>query len=843
MRHYKSTLFAVISFTFILLNINVYGQDGRIELDKGWTFREQGSSKWYPAQVPGCVQTDLLRNNLIPEPFFRDNESQIQWVSDTGWVYTKTFDVPESFFETRNADLVCEGLDTYANVYLNDSLVVTSDNMFKTYYARIKHLLVIGQNRLVIEFPSITSRNKELYSKFQFKLPGDERSVSRKAAYQYGWDFGPKVITMGIWKPIYIHYYTYINVLGVRFIQKSLTDSIARMSAVFTVTSALADSALFKITVENGVVFSQNRIVKKGVNVVRVDFDIPSPKRWWPNGMGDPNLYNLGYEVWFAGRKEGEGSQKIGLRTVDLVVRMDSIGKTFFFRVNGKPVFAKGANYVPMDIIPTRITDSSYTALIGQVKQANMNMLRVWGGGIYAPDKFYELCDENGIMIWQDFMFACAMVPGSLDFKNSVRDESIQAIVRLRQHPSIVIWCGNNEIDEGWKNWGWQKQYGYSPEDSLQVYKYYKTIFHEMLPYNVAIFDTLRPYVTSSPKNGWGKPESLTEGDSHYWGVWWGKEPFSAYEKKVGRFMSEYGFQSFPDPKTIKSFTWPQDRVLGSPVMKAHQKHPVGYETIDEYMKRDFRDPRNFDMYGYVSQVLQAEGVGMAIAAHRKAKPECMGSLFWQLNDCWPGVSWSAIDYFGRPKALYFESKRLFSTYMVKAYRDPYGIRIFGMTDGLLPKPVKVHCSLYDLSGSLLWKREYNGILNPRMTEVLWTIPADTLLAGRDSTSLLMLTEITDKTGVLNSDVMKFVPFKEMNLQKPVISRLVEPSDTGFTITLSTDKPALFVNLSYDGEGEFSDNYFNLFPGHPRVVTFTTKSKSPKFGEMLKVISLVDSYQ
>jgi beta-mannosidase len=842
MRHYNSTLFAVISITFLLLNLRVTGQEGRIDLNNGWTFREQGSAKWYPAQVPGCVQTDLIRNNIIPEPFFRDNESQIQWVSDTGWVYTKTFDLPESFFAYRNVDLVCEGLDTYANVYLNDSLVMTSDNMFKAYYGRVKHLLVIGQNRLRIEFPSITARNKELYSKFQFKLPGDERTVSRKAAYQYGWDFAPKVITMGIWKPVYLHYYTYINVLGVRFIQKSLSDSVAKMSAVFTLTSALADSALFKISNGNEIVFSENRIVKKGVNVVRVDFDIRNPKRWWPNGMGAQNLYDLGYQVWFAARKEGEGSQKIGLRTVELVQREDSIGKTFFFKVNGRAVFSKGANYVPMDVFPARITDSSYISLITQVKDANMNMLRVWGGGVYPSDKFYELCDENGIMVWQDFMFACAMVPGSSDFKNTVRDEVIQTIVRLRQHPSLVLWCGNNEIDEGWKNWGWQKQYGYSPEDSNQVYRYYKNIFHDMIPYNVDIFDTLRPYITSSPKLGWGRQESVNQADMHYWGVWWGKEPFENYEKKVGRFMSEYGFQSFPDYRTIKSFTWPMDRVQGSPIMKAHQKHPVGYETIDEYMQRDFRTPKNMEMYGYVSQVLQAEGIGMAIAAHRRDKPRCMGSLFWQLNDCWPGVTWSAIDYYGRPKALYYEAKRLFSMYMVKAYRYPHGVIVYGMSDGPLPKPVKSHFSLYDLSGNLLWKREFNSILNPAASEVQWRIPADTLLAGRDSTSLVLLTEITDKNGVVASDVMKFVPFKEMNLQKPVIGRVVESSDDGYTITLSTDKPAFFVHLSYDGPGEFSDNDFDLMPGHSKTVTFKSKINLPKFGEMMKIISLVDSY-
>ncbi|NQV03312.1 MAG: glycoside hydrolase family 2 protein, partial [Bacteroidia bacterium] len=571
-----------------------------IPLDGVWQLRQQGSTKIYNAEVPGVVHLDLQRNKVIPDPFYANYEEKLQWISDTGWVYEKYFELDRDFFANRHIQLVCEGLDTYAKVYINDSLVITADNMFKSWYVNAKRHLRIGYNRIKVEFPSITKLNQVFYDKLPYKLPGDERVVSRKAAYQFGWDWGPRYVTMGIWRPIYIKFWKYVNVLGVNFIQKSLTDSLATMAASFVVNSTLTDTADFKLMFDSTVFFEGRELINKGINVIRIDFDMTNPKRWWPNGMGAPTRYTLGYQVWFAGRKEAEGHQKIGLRTVELVREPDSIGKSFYLKINDVPVFIRGANYIPMDNFPSRVTDSMYTALIKDVDAANMNMLRVWGGGIYENDIFYDLCDEKGIMVWQDFMFANAMYPEDDQFFKSVSDELIQNIVRLRRHPSIVLWCGNNEIEEGWYNWGWVKDYGYSKQDSSRIYRNYRKIFHEFIPYALLRHDTLRPYITTSPMHGWGRKESLTEGDLHYWGVWWGKEPFEAYDNKVGRFVSEYGFQGFPDYSTIEKFTRVSDRQLGSNVMKAHQKHPVGYETIDEYMNRDYKVPTDFEMYGYV---------------------------------------------------------------------------------------------------------------------------------------------------------------------------------------------------------------------------------------------------
>jgi len=834
-------LTALITFTCILF-LQAQDKAGRFSLDGIWQLRKQGSNKIYNARVPGVVHLDLLRNRVIADPFYATYEDKLQWISDTGWVYEKYFELDRNFFAHRHMQLACEGLDTYANVYINDSLVLTADNMFKNWYANIKRFLYLGYNKIRIEFPSITRINKEKYSQLPYRLPGDEKVVSRKAAYQYGWDWGPRFITMGIWKPIYIKYWGYIDVLGVNYIQKSLTDSLAKMSASIILNSTLSDTAEFKLMFDSTVFYSGRQLVNKGINAIRIDFDMTNPKRWWPNGMGAPTLYNLGYQVWFAGRLEAEGHRKIGLRTVELVQKRDSIGRSFYLKVNGTPAFIRGANYIPMDNFPSRVTDSMYRELITDVDAANMNMLRVWGGGIYEKDVFYDLCDEKGIMVWQDFMFANAMYPDSPTFLKSVSDEVIQNIVRLRRHPSIVMWCGNNEIDEGWNNWGWVKQYGYNYEDSARIHRNYRRIFHELIPNALYRHDTLRPYITSSPKHGWGRDASLKEGDMHYWGVWWGKEPFEMYEKKVGRFMSEYGFQSFPEYSTIEKFTRPSDRHLGSNVMKAHQKHPVGYETIDEYMRRDYRIPEDFRMYGYVSQLLQADGIKTAIDAHRRAKPDCMGTLYWQLNDSWPVVSWSSRDYYGKKKALFYAVGHSFKDFFVSPVMEGDNLKVYATLDEPENQRAILWVVLADFDGNVLWEEEMNHDFPRAFTEIIIDTNLSSYLSGKDRSGLFVYAQIKNILGIRATNIHYFVPPKEMKLEKDSIEINVTEVAQGYQIDLYTRKLAKGVVLSTPMQGDFNDNYFDLLPFEQKRVTFFTGEHVDDFKKSLELFSLIDAY-
>lgn len=834
----------IFLFAILLFPKQIFPQDMKtIDLGGKWKLRKAGTTQWIDATVPGCVHTDLMKNGLIPDPFMRDNEKKVQWISDIGWEYEKTFIVSDTLFRSPHIELVFKGLDTYANVYLNDSLIMVADNMFRDWYADIQTRLFIGVNKLRIQFPAVTAENKRRYETLQHKLPGDEKVVCRKAAYQFGWDWGPTLITSGIWRPVYIRCWEHMNVLGVQYIQNDLTDSVAKMTAVFTLRSTLSDSAFILLSWNDKILARKKVLVKSGINIARFDFRIDNPKRWWPNGLGEAYLYPLRHRVYFTDKLAGEGVQNIGLRTVELHENQDVSGSEFTFRVNGIPVFMKGANYIPQDNFPSRVTDSSYRALIASVKASKMNMLRVWGGGIYENDIFYDLCDRNGILVWQDFMFAGAMYPENKNFVRNVQAEATQNVVRLRNHPCIALWCGNNEIDEAWKNWGWQKQYGYSPKDSTEVWNNYVGIFGGTLLTVIAKFDSLRPYIFSSPRFGWGHPESLKQGDMHYWGVWWGKEPFSRYKEKTGRFMSEYGFQGFPAMESIRKFTLPADRQQGSDVMKAHQKHPVGYETIDEYMLRDYKHPKDFESYVYISQLLQAEGIKTAIESHRRAKPLCMGTLYWQLNDCWPVVSWSSRDYYGREKALHYYLPNEYNTMLVSPVVNNGKFQVFVVSDSLQDCQLDLHLSLLDFSGRV-WHDTTVRIFIPKNSSGPYVeYLLDKVKEGKDTNRLVFRTSLTSGNKVLSENNYYFEPVKDLQLGKPVITKTVIKTAEGYRVTLSASQLAKNVFLSSGLKGSFSANFFDLLPGEKREIIFTTRDNKPGFAEGLKVISVADTYQ
>ncbi len=840
MRSYCKPIIVILLF---LSSPFLFSQDmKKIDLGGKWKFRRAGTDQWMDARVPGCIHTDLMKNGLIPDPFFRNNEKNIQWISDIGWEYKKTFMISDTLFRSRHLELVCKGLDTYANVYLNDSLIIVADNMFRDWYANIQPLLKIGSNTLRIRFPAVTIENKARYGRLKHKLPGDEKVVCRKAAYQFGWDWGPTLITSGIWRPIYIRCWDHMNMLSVQYIQKDLTDSIAGLTAVFTFLSTLSDSAFIQLSVKDKMLATKKVPVQSGVNVARIDFQILNPKRWWPNGLGDPYLYPIHHKVYFSGKLAAEGTQKLGLRTIEVHEDQDTAGNSFFFLVNKIPVFMKGANYIPQDNFPSRVSDSSYKALITSVKAANMNMLRVWGGGIYENDIFYDLCDENGILVWQDFMFACALYPDNKDFIRNVQAEAIQNVVRLRNHPCIALWCGNNEIDEGWKNWGWQKQYGYTSQDSAEVWNNYRGIFGSTLLTVISKFDSLRPYILSSPRIGWGRPESTKRGDMHYWGVWWGKEPFSSYKEKTGRFMSEYGFQGFPPLESIRKFTLSADRQLGSPVMKAHQKHPAGYETIEEYLLRDYKRPKDFESYVYVSQVLQAEGIKSAIESYRRAKPYCMGTLYWQLNDCWPVVSWSSRDYYGQEKALHYFVKNEYSTLLVSPVVKNRILQVFIISDSLQDCQPNLHLSLSDFGGRTFFDTTLTIYVKKNSSSSYVEFPVDKLVQGNNTKQLVFTMQLTSGKKIHSQNNLYFDPVKDLLLEKPLITKTVKKSPEGYQITLSSNKLAKNVYLVSGQKGSFSGNFFDLLPDETRTITFTTKDKSSSFEGKLKIMTLADTY-
>ena len=645
---------------------NGYGQSFEYELNSNWKFRQEGKSEWKKAIVPGVVQLDVLNNKMIDDPYWENNELKQRWIEEKNWIYVNHILFDPVVYNTDNIELAFEGLDTYATVLLNGDTILIADNMFRSWTIDIKEKLIAGRNEIRVIFTSPVSYNKKSVENYPYKLPsGNETqdiktkvsSFTRKAAYHFGWDWGPRFVTSGIWRPVKLKGWNNAKISSCQTTTMSIDSNIANMQTSLEIyANKPGEYEVFFDTIK------EIYTLKKGTNNIAYNFTIKNPNLWWCNGMGEAFLYKHEVDLFYNKKHTSSIGYKYGVRTIELINEKDSIGTSFYFKLNGKPVFMKGANYIPQDMFLPRVTGERYFNLIDQVKEANMNMLRVWGGGIYEENLFYSLCDKNGILVWQDFMFAGSLYPSDSAFKENIKQEVIQNIKRLRIHPCIALWCGNNEIEVAWNNWGWQKQYGYSTQDSTEIWDNYTSIFEEMIP-NLVEKHTSTNYTSTSPLSNWGTKENFNHSSMHYWGVWHGKESFTNFTSNVGRFMVEYGFQSFPELSTLKKVMSESSLSLTSTVMQNRQKSYIGNGLILEHIKRNFKEPDNFEEFVLLSQKTQAKAMQIAIQAHIKKQPHCMGSLFWQLNDCWPGPSWSVIDYYGKKKQAYNFVKYEYSTY------------------------------------------------------------------------------------------------------------------------------------------------------------------------------------
>jgi beta-mannosidase len=841
--------------------LNAISQETRLLLNNGWKFRHSVDTEWYSARVPGCVHLDQLAHGIIPDPYYGNNEKGLQWIEEQDWVYKTEFEISQKQLSSGEVSLIFEGLDTYTKITLNGKVVANTDNMFRTWKFPVLKMLKEGKNSLEVHFFSAVKKGKSLAAQLSYVLPGDEKVFTRKAQYQYGWDWGPRLVTCGIWRPAYLSLIEKINIENIHIHQRKITTETASLSVNVKVFSSVIMA--IKLTVSSDVNdFKKDTLcyLKKGENKFLIPVVLDHPPLWYPNKASGSNLSPLvdfHVEVWKEEKLLEKKNLTTGLRAVELVQQKDSIGKSFYFKINGKEVFVKGANYIPPDNFMSRPDSAYYRKLIEDAQKSNINMLRVWGGGNYEGDYFYQLCDQMGIMVWQDFMFACAMYPGDSGFLNNVTAEARDNIIRLRNHPCIVLWCGNNEIDEGWHNWGWQKQYQYSKADSAGIWKDYLNLFEKILPEQVRQFDPGKPYWPSSPSIGWGHKESLLLGDSHYWGVWWGMEAFETYEKKVPRFMSEYGFQAFPDLNTIYSFTDKQDRYLGSPTLKSHQKHPAGYETITTYMQRDYPVPSTLEDYVYVSQVLQAEGMRKAIEAHRRAKPNCMGTLYWQYNDCWPVVSWSSRDWYGRWKALQYSVKRAFEPLIVSVYPDSTGrIGIYIINDGDYPSEGVLQVSIVDFDGNPCFEKIIQNIgvqVDKNTVIYLEKKDYDSLVSKAGKENCVLHADFCDRSGQHSSNNLYFTQPKHLKLNHNISVDIVTdnvqvefeshpPRHESWSyshIHLKAHQLAKNVYLQLEGEdAEFSDNNFDLLPGEEKIIDCKANYNSGIPRNKLKVRSL-----
>lgn len=819
------------------------------DLNSTWLFRKVSDTVWYPAEIPGTVHTDLFRNKLIPDPFYGSNEKDLQWIENEEWEYKTSFDLDNNTLNKKKIELNFKGLDTYATVRLNGTVILNTDNMFRTWTKECKALLKQKGNQLEIIFYSPMKINAPKIDSLPYHLPaGNDRNdkkasvFARKAPYHFGWDWGPRFVTAGIWRPIEITAWDETRINDFQIYQLKVSGKQATLKAGIELESS--ENKKIKLALFNGKkqITEKEISLQKGQNHIGHEFTIENPKLWWTNGLGKAHLYDFSVQISNSQSIIDQKSTRFGIRTIEIVQKPDSIGKSFYFKLNGVPVFMKGANYIPQDNFLPRVTNERYKELILSAKKVHTNMLRVWGGGIYENDLFYDLCDENGILVWQDFMFACSMYPGDQAFLQNVRIEAEENIKRLRNHPSIALWCGNNEMQVAWERWGYQKSFGYSKADSAKIYDDYLKIFHDILPKAINKLDSGRFYWPSSPNSapgGW-HAESLS-GDMHYWDVWWGKKPFSAYEENVGRFMSEYGFQSLPAYSTVESFSADSDRYLVSPVMKSHNKHPIGFETIDEYMHWDYKVPVDLNNYVYVSQLLQAEGMKTAIEAHRRAMPYCMGSLYWQLNDCWPVASWASIDYYGRWKAFHYYLRKLYAQVLVSPVYKSGNLDVYLISDYLEDKDVKLSMTLMDFYGKELWKHKDKVQMAANTSKIVFAEPFKGELKKYDKNKVFMHIEISENGEQLAENNLFFAKVKDLALPKAEIQTNTTTENGKFCVKIISNVFTKNVFIDYaDDKGNFSDNYFDLMPGKTKTIWADMNEK--EFKEKVHVKSLIDRF-
>ncbi len=798
------------------------------ELRENWSFRQKGTEKWLPASVPGCNFTDLLRHGLIEDPFFRDNEAQLQWVEKEDWEYRTFFHCSEEDLAFTGQVLQFQGLDTFAAVYLNGVCILEADNMFRTYEISVAGQLQAGANELWIRFfapvPFVADRARE--AGLTYPAGNDhsdnKRSVfCRKAPYHFGWDWGPRFVTAGVWRPIRLLFFR-----SVRLVQSALTTLAADenggiICSEWTIESIGNQMVQLTLDIGDGQwSFEETVSLQPGKHTYTFTHELSDAQRWWPRGLGEPTLYSVRRTVSSGDVLHSETKDRFGLRTIRLIREADDFGRSFYFSVNDQPYYIKGANYIPQDSFLDRVTPGRYRQIYADALAANMNMLRVWGGGIYEEDLFYELADENGVLIWQDFMFACSMYPGDSDFLASVKTEALDNMQRLKKHPSLALWCGNNEIEVGWKYWGWTQEYGYSPEQENQLARDYQVLFERLLPDLVEQADPTRDYLASSPMYDYSETDRYADGDIHYWGVWHEEEPFHTFLDHVPRFMSEYGFQSFPVMESVKKYATREDWSIDSPVMQLHQKHPRGNGIIKAYLEADYRSPKDFSSFLYLSQVLQAEGIRMAIEAHRGAKPFCMGTLYWQLNDCWPVASWSGIDYYGRWKALHYAVRDAYCDLflVVRTEKDPW--QSFLVSD--LPHRHRVTCvwELTRLNGEILYTHTLRVDLAPQEKQEVLLSELQAEAQKYPPAGVCLRYRIETAEGVVYRHTSYLVPVKELELEEPELQWNIDSGTDSVVIRVSSNK--LVKNLYLwlpEEEGHFSDNFFDLFPGEPKRIT------------------------
>lgn len=815
-------------FFIVLISLaaNAFGQ-----MNLSWKVQHPVSKVWFPFGEKGSVQEALIAAKVLPDPFVGINEDKFAWIENHQWTLEAEFFITEADLR-QFVELDFPSIDTYASIFLNGKLVAETNNSFVHYRFDVQDKIITGKNKLKVVFTPPVMYQKPRIAKVGVTLPApnDVGKIKvaphcRKPQYQFGWDWSLRMLTMGFWEPVKVDIYESNRVLANYNTTLEVSDEQATSEFSLVLAKESSESFVWKSKL-----FGERILKCENKQLKRTEV-ISNPKLWWPRGQGEAFLYE---DHWVLQNEKGdvilEKDVRFGVKKVQLLQEKDQWGTSFQIKVNNRPVFCKGADYIPDDIFPSRITDDKLRDAVKTMLDCNFNMVRIWGGGFYPRESFLEACDEGGLMVWQDFMFACAMYPGTDEFLTNVRTELQQQIPRLASHASLTLFNGNNEVDVAWKNWGFQSTYNLSKKDEALISSYYQKLFRELIPQTLKTFTKI-PYEHTSPLSNWGNDAFYNDGTQHYWGVWHGTDPIEDFGRKSGRFNAEYGFQSFPELATLSMFSVLTDWKLDSQVMKQRQKSYVGNNMIAKHSDLLYGKTADFQRFVYFSQLTQAKAVGIAVIAHRTTYPRCAGTLYWQFNDCWPAPTWSSMDYYGRWKALQYQVKNDFKDITVAARIDTLGkekyVLISDIPSGFL---CEIEANLYDFKGKLLETLKcHQAIAYPHAMELF---PQE--LRSYHGKEFAIQFKWKDETGKACERLFihELLPGKPIAGPEPVVT--IESLDhlTGKGVVMIENEAILqdFWFTAKEGKVVMEQNFVHLLPGKHRIeFTFEGNLKKDQF--------------
>ncbi len=787
----------------------------KIDLKGIWNLTRTSDGESLETYIPGDIMHSLLENHVIPDPYRDRNELKVQWVGKEDWEFTRVFEVSADFIRNRNILLCINLLDTFADIYINEKYIGSGNNAFKKYVFPVKNINQ-GRNSIRIIIHSPEAAALKAAAELPYQIPfmsypeqSPNRNLIRKPQCHGGWDWGPALMTGGIYGDINLE-----SVSRVRI--DYLHTDILHRNHIWNVEISVELTA-FRKGVEK-IIFSLAGITEEiatdlnpGVNRITHTIPITDPDLWWPAGYGNQPLYPLTVKT-----SEESIIKKIGFRDLEVITEKDTYGRSLVFRINGRDIFCKGTNWIPMDGLPARQTPERYEKFLKDVTDANMNMIRVWGGGQYEKDIFYDICDEKGILVWQDFMFSCALYPASEPFLDNVKKEAAHQIKRLKNHPSLVLWCGNNE-DIGALTW-----FEESRENRDRYIIDYDRLNEGIIGKTVKELDSGRRWWPSSPSAGEGDYSDNwhddTKGDMHYWSVWHEGASFEAYYTVTPRFCSEFGYQSFPGIDTIRMFADKDQQNVSSPAMLHHQKNERGNSIILSSLSRYFRFPSTFEDFLYLSQVQQTFAVRTAVEYWRSRRPVCMGILYWQLNDLWPAVSWSSIEYSGKWKLLHYAVQDFFAPVHIAGFIKKAGhAEIYGINDTFNEISGTLTVLVLNFDGSII--KEYRSSETLKAEEArelfLYDVPDD----NEFTENHFLYFKFTYGFETRENYLFLTTP-NRCNLKHVQFSMEIEPVQDRFDITLKTDKPAFFVKPECAVSGIFNNEGFFLVPRTMKKISF-----------------------